>query len=236
MKDISFSLAFVAGLLSFFSPCVLPLFPVYISLITGLSIEELKVSPKKSKIIGSTFAFVIGFSTIFILIGAASSLLGIFLFAYKEYFRIAGGILAIIFGLFIAGFIRLDFLMREKRVIINKGPIGYAGAFLVGIGLAAGWTPCIGPTLGTIGAFAMSQASATYGLKLLFVYSLGFAIPFILSAFAINAFFSFTKRLYKYMRLIMIASGLILIVFGIMLLSDKVRYFSSLSQGFGISF
>jgi cytochrome c-type biogenesis protein len=236
MEDISFPFAFLAGLLSFFSPCVLPLVPVYISLITGLSSEELKGSPRISKIMGSTLAFVLGFSTIFLLIGAASSLLGSLLFQYKEYLRIAGGILAIIFGLFIAGFVRLDFLMREKRFNINKGPTGYVGAFLIGIGFAAGWIPCITPTLGTIAGVAMSHTSASYGLKLLSVYSLGFAIPFILSAFAINIFFTYTKKLYKYMRVIMIISGLVLIAFGIMLLTDQIRYLTGFLPDFGIKF
>jgi cytochrome c-type biogenesis protein len=228
MKDVSFPFAFLAGLLSFFSPCVLPLVPVYISLITGLSIEELKGSPRISKIMGSTLAFVLGFSTIFLLIGAASSLLGSLLSQYKEYLRIAGGILSIIFGLFIAGFVRLDFLMREKRFHISKGPTGYVGAFLIGIGFAAGWIPCITPTLGTIAGVAMSHTSASYGLKLLSVYSLGFAIPFILSAFAINIFFTYTKKLYKYMRVIMIISGLVLIAFGVLLLADQIKYLTGL--------
>jgi cytochrome c-type biogenesis protein len=236
MKDISFPFAFLAGLLSFFSPCVLPLVPVYISLITGLSIEELKGSPRISKIMSSTLAFVLGFSTIFLLIGAASSLLGSLLSQYKEYLRIAGGILSIIFGLFITGFIRLDFLMREKRFHINKGPTGYVGAFLIGIGFAAGWIPCITPTLGAIAGVAVSHTSASYGLKLLSVYSLGFAIPFILSAFAIKIFFTYTKKFYKYMRVMMIINGLVLIAFGIMLLTDRIRYLAGLFPDFGIKF
>jgi cytochrome c-type biogenesis protein len=224
MQDISYPLAFLAGIFSFMSPCVLPLVPVYISLITGLSIEELRGSPRILKIMGSTLAFVLGFSTIFLFIGAASSLIGSLLFQYKEYLRIAGGIIAIIFGLFIAGFLRLDFLMREKRFHIHKGPAGYVGAFLIGIGFAAGWIPCITPTLGTIAGVAISHGSASYGLKL----------PFILSALAVNIFFTYTRRLYKFMRVIMIISGIVLIVFGVMLLTDQVRILGRLFPNFGI--
>jgi cytochrome c-type biogenesis protein len=236
MKDMSFTLAFLAGVLSFLSPCVLPLVPAYVSFITGLSIDELRHSPRISKTMGNTIAFVLGFSTIFISLGASSSLLGSLLLKYQDYLRIAGGILTIIFGLFIAGFIKLDFLMRERRFHINKGPAGYLGAFFIGMSFAAGWTPCIGPILGTILIYASSQASASYGLKLLAVYSLGLAIPFILATLAINVFFTYTKKIHKFMRAVMIISGLILIAFGIMLLTNKMGQLSALFPDFGIKF
>lgn len=240
MKDISFTLAFLSGILSFLSPCVLPLVPAYVSFITGISIDELRHSQGISKTISrtmpNTIAFVFGFSTIFVSLGASSSLLGNLLLTYQDYIRIGGGILTIIFGFFVAGFIKLDFLMRDKRFHISKGPTGYIGAFLIGMSFAAGWTPCIGPILGTILIYSSSQASATYGLKLLSVYSLGLAIPFILATLAINVFFIYTRKIHKFIRMIMIISGLILIMFGIMLLADRMGQLSAIFQDFGIKF
>ncbi|MCL4491278.1 MAG: cytochrome c biogenesis protein CcdA [Nitrospirae bacterium] len=236
MKDISFPLAFLAGVLSFLSPCVLPLVPAYVSFITGLSLDELKSAPRLSKAMGNTIAFVLGFSTIFISLGASSSLIGGLFIKYQDYLRIAGGILTIVFGLFIAGFVKLDFLMKEKRFHLDKGPAGYAGAFLIGMSFAAGWTPCIGPILGTILIYASSQASASYGLKLLSVYSLGLAIPFILATLAVNVFLSYTKKIYRFMRWIMIVNGLILIAFGIMLLTNRMGQLAGLFPDLGIKF
>lgn len=239
MKDVSFSLAFFAGVLSFLSPCVLPLVPAYVSYITGVSLDELKNSSRISTIaraMPNTIAFILGFSMVFVSLGASSSLLGNLLVRYQEYLRIGGGILTIIFGLFIAGFIKLDFLMKEKRFHINKGPAGYLGAFFIGMSFAAGWTPCIGPILGTILIYASSQASASYGLKLLSVYSLGLAIPFILATVAINMFLTYTRKIGKYMRILMIISGLILIAFGIMLLANKMSQLSAIFPDLGIKF
>lgn len=240
MKDVSFTLAFFAGVLSFLSPCVLPLVPAYISFITGTSLNELRhatgISKRISSTMPKTIAFVLGFSTIFVSLGASSSLLGSLLLEYQDYLRIGGGILTIIFGLFISGFIKLDFLMKEKRFHIDKGPAGYLGAFFIGMSFAAGWTPCIGPILGTILIYASSQASATYGLKLLAVYSLGLAIPFILSTLAINVFFTYTRKIHVFMRAVMIISGLILIVFGIMLLTDQIGRLAVLFPDLGIKF
>jgi cytochrome c-type biogenesis protein len=236
MKDVSFTLAFLAGVLSFLSPCVLPLVPAYVSFVTGLSLDELKSAPRLSKTLGNTFAFIAGFSTIFIALGASSSFLGSLFLKYQEYLRIGGGVLTIIFGLFIAGFLKLDFLMKEKRFHIDKGSAGYVGAFFVGMSFAAGWTPCIGPMLGTILIYASSKASATYGLKLLSVYSLGLAIPFILSTLAINVFLSYVKRIYKFMNVIMVVSGLILIAFGILLLTNRISQLAAMFPDLGIKF
>lgn len=236
MKDVSFTLAFLAGILSFLSPCVLPLVPAYISFVTGLSLDELKSAPSMSKAMGNTLAFIIGFSTIFIALGASSSFIGSLFLRYQDYIRIAGGILTIVFGLFIAGFLKVDFLMREMRFHVEKSPAGYVGAYFIGMSFAAGWTPCIGPILGTILIYAGSKASATYGLKLLSVYSLGLAIPFILSTLGINALLSHTRKIYRYMKIIMGVSGLILIGFGVLLLTNRISQLSSLFPDMGIKF
>ncbi len=234
MNDVSFPLAFLAGVLSFLSPCVLPLVPAYVSFITGLSIDELKTGPKMSKAIASTLSFILGFSTIFVALGASSSFLGGLFLQYQDYLRIGGGILTIVFGLFIAGFVNLNFLMRERRFHLSKGPTGYVGAYLIGMSFAAGWTPCIGPILGTILIYAGSQASAAYGLKLLAVYSLGLAVPFFISTIAINFFFSYTRKLQKFMRVMMVISGVILIAFGVMLLTNKIGMLAGLFPDLGI--
>ncbi|NTU43323.1 MAG: cytochrome c biogenesis protein CcdA [Nitrospirales bacterium] len=234
MNDVSFPLAFLAGLLSFLSPCVLPLVPAYLSFVTGMSLEELTHKPRISKAMVSTLFFILGFSAVFISLGASSSLLGGILMKYQDWLRIGGGVLTIIFGLFIAGVFRLDFLMREKRFHISKGPTGYVGSFLIGMSFAAGWTPCIGPILGTILIYAGSQGSASYGLKLLTVYSLGLAIPFVLATFAVNLFFTYTRKIQKFMRGIMLTSGLILILFGVMLLTDSMGRIAGILPDFGL--
>ncbi len=228
MNEVSFTLAFLAGLLSFLSPCVLPLIPAYASLISGLSFEELQQKRNLTKGLGGTITFVLGFSTIFMAMGASSSLLGSLFLKYQDYIRIGGGIIAIMFGLFIAGFIRLDFLERERRFDFSSHPAGYLGSFIIGMGFAAGWTPCIGPILGTILIYAGTQGSAAHGIALLAVYSLGLAVPFVLSTLTINVLMGYTAKLRKFARLMLIISGLILIAFGIILLSNNVGWLSGL--------
>jgi cytochrome c-type biogenesis protein len=240
VKDVSFSLAFVAGVLSFLSPCVLPLLPSYVSFITGLSFEDLTSGINRKKVqyltITNSLAFIFGFSAVFIALGASSSVIGRFLFDYQEWIRIIGGILVIIFGLFVAGFLKLDFLMKDRKLHLSGKPAGYIGTFFVGMTFAAGWTPCIGPILGTILVYASSKASAVYGLKLLAVYSAGLALPFLLSSLAINSFLSYSKKVMRYMKVIMVISGLLLILFGIMLLTNRIRELSGLFPDIGISF
>ena len=240
MKDVSFPLAFLAGFLSFLSPCVLPLFPSYVSFITGISFEDLTGGVDKKRIryltITNSLSFISGFSTVFMALGASSSAIGKFLFEYQESIRIIGGVLIIVFGLFVAGFLKMDFLMRDRKVHLSGKPVGYVGTFLVGMTFAAGWTPCIGPILGTILLYAGTQGSALGGIKLLAAYSLGLALPFFISSLAINSFLSYSRRLMKYMRGIMIASGLLLILFGVMLLTNRVGELTSLMPDFGIKF
>ncbi|MEW6418460.1 MAG: cytochrome c biogenesis protein CcdA [Nitrospirota bacterium] len=232
MKDISFPLAFLAGVLSFLSPCVLPLIPSYVSFITGISFEDLTSDVDRKRIryltITNSVAFTSGFSSVFVALGASSSAIGSLLFEYLNLIRIIGGILIIIFGLFIAGFLKLDFLMKDKKLHLAGKPAGYLGTFFVGMTFAAGWSPCIGPILGTILVYAGSKGSTFYGLKFLAVYSLGLALPFFISAIAMNSFLIYSKRLVRYMRIIMIISGLLLIIFGIMLLTDQIRVFGRL--------
>jgi cytochrome c-type biogenesis protein len=184
--------------------------------------------------ITNSIAFISGFSAVFISLGLSSSAIGRVLYEYLDLIRIIGGILVIIFGLFIAGFLKLNFLMKDKKLHLSGKPAGYIGTFIVGMTFAAGWSPCIGPFLGTILLYAGSKGSTTYGLKLLSVYSLGLAVPFFISALAINSFLSYSKKLVRYMRVIMIVSGLLLIVFGIMLLTDRIKDLAKILPNFGI--
>ncbi|NOX20809.1 MAG: cytochrome c biogenesis protein CcdA [Nitrospirae bacterium] len=238
--DVSYPLAFLAGLLSFLSPCVLPLLPSYVSFITGMSFEDLTGEVNRARVryltITNSIIFILGFSSIFILLGASSSYVGGLLMQYQEWIRIIGGILIIIFGLFVAGILKMDFLMRERKIHLSGRPAGYIGTFVIGMTFAAGWTPCIGPILGTILLYASTKGSAAYGLKLLTVYSLGLGIPFFLSALAFNSFLSYSRKLQRYMRVIMLISGLLLIIFGIMLLTNRVRELAGLLPDFGIKF
>ncbi len=240
MNEVSFPLAFLAGILSFLSPCVLPLVPSYITFITGVSFEDLKEGVDRRRIryltITNSLAFIAGFSLIFIALGASSSLIGGVLLQYQDWIRIIGGVLVIFFGLFVSGIIKLDFLIRERKFHLTGKPAGYIGTFLVGMTFAAAWTPCIGPILGTILLYASSKGSAAYGFNLLAVYSLGLAVPFFLSSLMFNSFLSYSVRIRKYMKGIMLVSGLVLIAFGILLLTNNVRQLTGLFPDLGINF
>ncbi|HEB75659.1 MAG TPA: cytochrome c biogenesis protein CcdA [Nitrospirae bacterium] len=237
--DVSYSLAFLAGLLSFLSPCVLPLVPSYVSYITGISFKDLTGGADRARVrfltMTNSIVFILGFSFVFILLGASSSAIGRLLFEYQDWIRIIGGIVVIVFGLFIAGFLKIDFLMRERKIHLSGKPAGYVGTFILGMAFVAGWTPCIGPILGSILLYAGAKGSAVYGLKLLTVYSLGLAVPFFLSALALNTFLSYSRWLQRHMRVVMVLSGLLLIVFGILLLANRVRELAALVPDLGLS-
>jgi cytochrome c-type biogenesis protein len=178
---VSYAMALTAGLVSFFSPCVLPLIPAWLTLVTGLSFDELHGRGWKcsGRMFIATLLFVLGFSLVFCALGAAAGQLGEFLINYRRGLSYAAGAFMIFFGLYLAGAMAPAFMAREKRVDLSRRPLGLAGAFVVGLGFAAGWTPCVGPILGSILPLAASEQSAWAGLKLLAVYSLGFALPFL---------------------------------------------------------
>ena len=219
MPNVGIIAAMFGGFISFVSPCVLPLVPAYITFVSGLSIDELKNSKdskKTKKVLMLSFSFVLGFSVIFILLGAA--LAGLFSAFFKQpfFYRIAGSVL-IFFGLHLAGVIPIRFLQYEKRLNINPKEVGIAGAFLIGISFAVGWSPCIGPILAGILAIAGVQGGATEGMLLLAAYSFGLGIPFILTAIAANKFVTFSSVMRKHYKLIEIISGVFLIGIGIMI-------------------
>ncbi len=229
MDNVTYSFAFILGFLSFLSPCILPLIPSYVSFITGISFEDFKTGNKalirKLTIINSS-AFIIGFSTVFILFGIFSSQLSFILYAYFEIFGIGfklyqlGGLVIIFFGLYVMDIIKVGFLSMEKRIHLKSKPKGSIGSFVVGLTFAAGWTPCIGVGLAPILTIAGTSGEAFYGFKLLSAYSAGLGIPFFITSLAINTFLSHFSAILKYMRVIKILSGLLLIAFGVILLLD----------------
>jgi len=226
-QDISIFIAFSAGFLSFVSPCVLPLIPSYITYITGVSFKDLTDAETRTKLRWATAShsllFIMGFSTIFILMGASATYLGQLLTRYQYWIMKAGGVLIIILGIHFTGIINLPFLQMEKRFELRKKPLGYVGSFLVGIVFAAGWTPCVGPILSTILLYASTSKSFTTGVVLLTFYSIGLGVPFFLSSLAFNSFLSNFERIKRYMRVITIVSGLFLIGIGILLLTDTFQ-------------
>ncbi|MDY6832936.1 MAG: cytochrome c biogenesis protein CcdA [Thermodesulfobacteriota bacterium] len=220
--SVSYAVAFGAGLLSFFTPCVLPLIPVYFTLITGLSLENLTQSPDaevRARVIFSTIAYVLGFSAVFILLGASAFFLGSLINQHLGVLRVIGGVVIVVLGIHMTGVITIPGLQSEKRVHVRQRSMSLAGAFLVGALFAAGWTPCIGPILGSILIVAGSQETALRGMLLLSAYSAGLALPFLLLSFFINALISFIRRTSRVIKYINIVAGVLLIGIGIVLIS-----------------
>jgi cytochrome c-type biogenesis protein len=226
LKDISILLAFSAGLLSFLSPCVLPLVPAYISYLTGSSIEELKDDKAKFYTLYKSFGFVLGFSIIFILMGLSITSLGEILITHKNDFRKIGGTLIIVFGLHTIGVFKLKFLYREKRFLLFDKLKGPFSSVIMGMAFATGWTPCIGPILSSILIYATSMNSIGKGVLLLIMYSLGLAVPFILTAMAIENFTKQFKKFSKYLPIISTISGILMIIMGIIIFTNKLAILS----------
>ena len=214
-------IAFGAGFISFLSPCVLPLIPGYISYISGQNLEQ--IVKKRKKILIKTILFSLGFSLVFISFGATASYLGSFLINYSDTLRIIAGVIIIIFSLQIMGVLNLNVLNKEKRLYTKNYSNNLFFPFLVGTAFAFGWTPCIGPVLGSILTLAAVEASILQGIILLSFYSLGLAIPFILSGYGITKFLSVSKNLKKKMRTISLIGGSILFITGLLILTNLLQ-------------
>jgi cytochrome c-type biogenesis protein len=229
-EAVSFPAAFLAGLLSFFSPCVLPLIPAYFTFITGYSLEELTEGniEIRKKVILSTISFVLGFSVVFILMGGSASYLGGLIYKYKNLIRIIGGVLIIILGIHLTGVFRIRSLEFEKRIQIQKKPIHFLGTFIIGMAFGAGWSPCIGPLLGSILIVAGSQETIGQGMVLLGVYSAGLALPFVIISVFINFLLVFMKRATRVLKYVNVVAGILLILVGLVLVTNKLYLFSSL--------
>jgi len=228
--------AFVAGLISFLSPCVLPLVPGYVSLISGAGIEELKSTDGHllRKVMLNSAAFIIGFSLVFVTLGAISTEVGQFLAQYKSLLaRIAGAVI-ILFGLHLTGIFQIKALLADTRLHTLKGGASPWGAFVIGFAFAFGWTPCVGPILAVVLGFAAAQDTVWKGIFLLAIYSAGLAVPFLITSFGIERFLKFYNRFKFHMHAVEVASGGLLIVLGILLVMGKftvmARYFSFLNR------
>ncbi len=226
-ESIGWAVAFSAGLLSFLSPCVLPLVPSYLSFVTGMSLEDLQEGiDKRATMIHSTL-FVVGFSAIFMLLGASASFLGQFFRHYEVWIARIGGVVIIILGLHLAGAFRLTPLMREKRMHLHDKPAGYLGTLGVGAAFGAGWTPCIGPVLGAILTFAASSDAFWSGVVLLGVYSLGLAVPFLVSAWAMEKFLEVFARFRRFLPTVQVVSGVLLVILGVLLMTGTFTILST---------
>ena len=235
VNQVSLVAAFLAGVVSFISPCVLPLVPSYVTFITGVSFDELTAShagPRVRRLtIIHSLAFILGFSIVFITLGATATVAGQFLRVHQETLRRAGGALIILFGIFLTGLVPIPALSRERKKQLTTKPLGVLGSVLVGITFAAGWTPCIGPILASILVYASTAKTVGTGVILLSVYSLGLGVPFFLSSLALNSFLAASRRIRGSLRTIEVASGVILILFGILLVTDLFpRFVSFLSR------
>lgn len=215
--------AFIAGFLSFLSPCVLPLIPSYISYITGITFGDLtqEALPRKIRFLTAVHSllFIAGFTVIFILLGLSFTLLGNAVLRHRLIIERIGGIIVILFGLHIAGAINLNFLQREKKVEIKTKPLGYLGSFLVGATFSLGWTPCVGPILSSILILSSTAGEAKQGVALLLSYSLGLGLPFFLSSVLINHFLAYFGKIKRYMRAISVISGIFLVIVGLLILT-----------------
>ena len=228
--------AFMAGLVSFLSPCVLPLVPGYVSLISGVGVEELKVQETGifRKLMLNSVAFIAGFSIVFITLGAISTEVGQLAARYKSTLAEVAGVVIIVFGLHLTGILRINALYADKRLHSVKGGSTPWGAFLIGFAFAFGWTPCVGPILAVILGFAAAQNSVSKGILLLTVYSLGLAVPFLLTALGIERFLKFYGGFRRHMHAVEVASGGLLIALGVLLVFGKFtllsHYFSFLNR------
>ncbi len=231
-SEITYIGVLLAGLISFLSPCVLPLVPPYLCFLAGTSLEELTDGDKVSsgttaRVFSSAVMFVMGFTVVFVAFGAAASWIGQLIFDYQRPLTIAAGIVIIIMGLHFLGLFRLAFVNREVRYHHATKPAGPFGAFAVGLAFAFGWTPCIGPVLGTILAIASVEDQVGYGALLLAIYSLGIGIPFLIAALAVGPFLRFMRNFKKHLGLVEKAMGGMLVLTGILFLTGSFTIFAN---------
>lgn len=221
--------AFVAGLVSFLSPCVLPLVPGYVSLISGASVEELQSADRRltRTVMLHSIMFILGFTLVFVSLGAVATGVGQLAHQYKKYLTWVAGIIIIVFGLHLIGVFKIKALYADKRMHSLQGGKSPIGAFLVGFAFAFGWTPCIGPVLAGILGLAANADSATKGILLLWVYSLGLAVPFLLTSLGVDRFLTFYGRFRRYLGLVEVLSGVLLIAIGGLILAGHFTWLSS---------
>ncbi|MDT3427450.1 cytochrome c-type biogenesis protein [Paenibacillus forsythiae] len=229
MSNINAGIALAAGLASFISPCCLPLYPSYISYITGLSVQQLRTGEQRRearlRTLSHTLAFILGFSAVFYTLGFGAGVFGQFFIEQRELIRQLSAILVIVMGLFLLGIVQPRFLMRERKLELSRRPAGYVGSFIFGIGFSAGWSPCIGPILTAI--IALSASEPGTWLKLITAYSIGFALPFFVLAFFVGG----ARRLLKYSGALMKLGGALMVFMGILLFTDQMFRITIWLQG-----
>jgi cytochrome c-type biogenesis protein len=226
---LGFVVAFVAGLLSFLSPCVLPLVPSYVGFITGMTLPE--VAGRRRAALTHALLFIAGFSLIFVLLGASATALGRALNYYQVWLQRVGGVLIILFGLICLGVFKVGLLNQERRLHLERKPVGYLGSALVGMAFGAGWTPCIGPVLGGILGLAATSNDVSRGMQLLAVYSAGLAVPFLIAAVAVESFLDWFQRFRRFLPWVMRLSGVLLIVVGTLLVTGEFTRLAGWLQG-----
>ena len=238
MTDVSVSLgvAFLAGLVSFLSPCVLPLVPSYITFITGMTLDELTVNGTASarrRAAWHALLFVIGFSLVFVTLGATATAFGAALLHVLPRLQQAGGVLIALFGFYLLGLLKVPALMREKRVHLAARPAGLGGSLLVGVAFGAGWTPCVGPVLASILLYASTTATMVNGMLLLGAYALGLGIPFFVAAVGLNWYLAGARHLARWLRPVEMVSGTLLVVVGVLMFTGRFASLSAYLAGFG---
>ena len=226
---LGFVVAFFAGLLSFLSPCVLPLVPSYVGFITGMTLPE--VTGRRRAALTHALLFVAGFSLVFVLLGASATALGRALNYYQVWLQRVGGVLIILFGLLCLGVFKVGLLNQERRLHLERKPVGYLGSALVGMAFGAGWTPCIGPVLGGILGLAATSNDVSRGMQLLAVYSAGLAVPFLIAAVAVESFLDWFQRFRHFLPWVMRVSGVMLIVVGVLLVTGEFTRLAGWLQG-----
>jgi cytochrome c-type biogenesis protein len=225
-ETVTYPAAFLAGVLSFFSPCILPLIPGYFTFISGYTLGDLTggaIAGIRKKVFISTIAFVLGFSIVFILLGASASFVGSILFRYRDGIRIIGGVIVVIFGIHLTGLVRIPLLDFEKRIQLERKPLHFLGTCIVGMAFGAGWSPCIGPLLGSILVIAGGKETVREGMLLLGIYSAGLALPFVIISVFINFLLVFIKRTAWTLKYLNPAAGILLIVLGLILMTDRLN-------------
>ena len=235
-SSVSIGVAFVAGLVSFLSPCVLPLVPSYITYITGMTLNDLtapsETGPRHRTALHAAL-FVLGFGLVFVVLGATATMFGMALREALPLLQQIGGAMIALFGLYLLDIIRLPFLVRERRLHLASKPAGYAGSMLAGIAFGAGWTPCVGPVLASILFYAGAKATVTDGMVLLIAYTLGLGLPFLIAGVALNRYLATANRLRRWVLPLERATGAALLIIGILLLSGRFRTLSRFLAGFG---
>ncbi len=228
------AIAFAGGVLSFLSPCVLPLVPSYLGFITGFTLDEM--THRRRLALVHAVLFVVGFSFVFVLLGASATALGTALKVYRDWIQRIGGALVVLFGLYCLGLLRLDFLSRERRLHLEQKPLGFLGSVLVGIAFGAGWSPCIGPILGGILSLAATEADLGRGVSLLVAYSAGLAVPFLAAALAVERFLNWFQRFRRHLLLVQRASGALLVAVGLLILTGQFTRLAGWLQNLTPSF